>query len=655
MDDLPHGGCRGHPGRGSRTTGSAGSWQTFREYLDALDAAPHAIDVAAQVPHAALRVFAMGERGIDHAEVPTDDRDRPDGRSSRRRRSRRARVGFTTSRSRNHSASDGRITPSFSATDAELLGIAEAVGAPGKGVFEINVDTIDVERRPRAHASDLRGERAARCRSACCSARASRVTPTGGCSGASKRRAPTVWSCAARPRPDPTGLLMSLRGPGEPAGSVHRRSGRCAADATPSAAARAGACKARILAELTGDADTDRRDSRWPSSSATLRAMTGGRRSRSRSGGRGRRTRPRNSHTTSSSRAASSTCRSSNYVDGDLRARARDARASSHRARSVGRRGSLHHDRRLRLPDVPPRYWGRDAPAELRLPGRVGREAAVCRHGRARRPSRPRAWCNRAGGPISTSLILPPSVRPHPTLVDDLPGGGGRLVGRGSGYVATIVRGEVTFSTARTPERWLAAWPGSDVAPVSPPDRQQQPYELYPLRRGRRHPWPDRPPDHRQRRSPDRVPAARPRLPRRGGGRERRAGHSTDDALGRGRESRCRRPSERRQLGIHACGVWGIPDPNTLDRATVMLPELHVPAARRARHRLRRAVPDLRADGHRAAERRAAVRARPRAQPLLRRGLRRLPRPARAGRRHPDASPRRRRSPSSTTPSASSA
>ena len=54
-------------------------------------------------------------------------------------------LGFSTSRSRNHKASDGRITPSFSAGDAELLGIADAIGHTGKGVFEINVENTDVE------------------------------------------------------------------------------------------------------------------------------------------------------------------------------------------------------------------------------------------------------------------------------------------------------------------------------------------------------------------------------------------------------------------------------------------------------------------------------------------------------------------------------
>ncbi|HVM64837.1 MAG TPA: amidohydrolase family protein, partial [Acidimicrobiales bacterium] len=119
-------------------------WQTFPEYLDALDTAPHAIDVAAQVPHAALRVFVMGERGIDHAEVPSDDEIAGMARLAAEAVELGA-IGFSSSRSRNHVASDRRLTPSFSAGDPELLGIAAALARTGRGVIEINVDTSNLE------------------------------------------------------------------------------------------------------------------------------------------------------------------------------------------------------------------------------------------------------------------------------------------------------------------------------------------------------------------------------------------------------------------------------------------------------------------------------------------------------------------------------
>jgi N-acyl-D-aspartate/D-glutamate deacylase len=125
-------------------TGLGWEWESFPQYLDALDAVPHAIDVAAQVPHAPLRVFAMGERGIDHAEQPTADEVVTMGRVAAEAIAAGA-VGFSTSRSQNHRASDGRLTPSYSAGEQELLGIAEAIGRTGRGVFELNVENSDID------------------------------------------------------------------------------------------------------------------------------------------------------------------------------------------------------------------------------------------------------------------------------------------------------------------------------------------------------------------------------------------------------------------------------------------------------------------------------------------------------------------------------
>ena len=68
-------------------------WESFPEYLDVIDSTPHAIDFGAQVPHAALRAFVMGDRGADHAEVPTDSEIGDDGAARRRGdRSGRARL-----------------------------------------------------------------------------------------------------------------------------------------------------------------------------------------------------------------------------------------------------------------------------------------------------------------------------------------------------------------------------------------------------------------------------------------------------------------------------------------------------------------------------------------------------------------------------------
>jgi N-acyl-D-aspartate/D-glutamate deacylase len=115
------------------------AWEGFPEYLDALAEKPRAIDVAAQVPHAALRFYVMGERGADHTEAPTPDEIERMGTLTRDA-VRAGAIGFTTSRTRNHRASDGRFTPSLTAPQDELIGIARRMGEAGKGVFEIVTD-----------------------------------------------------------------------------------------------------------------------------------------------------------------------------------------------------------------------------------------------------------------------------------------------------------------------------------------------------------------------------------------------------------------------------------------------------------------------------------------------------------------------------------
>ena len=119
-------------------------WESFPEYLDVLDSGRHAIDVAAQVPHAALRGYVMGDRGADHTEVPTDAEIDTMGRLAAEAVQAGA-LGFSTSRTVAHRSTDGRPTPSLTATRDELLGIARAVGATGQGVFEVVADLVDLD------------------------------------------------------------------------------------------------------------------------------------------------------------------------------------------------------------------------------------------------------------------------------------------------------------------------------------------------------------------------------------------------------------------------------------------------------------------------------------------------------------------------------
>ena len=115
------------------------SWQSFPEYLDTLAGMPRVMDIGAQVPHASLRFFVMGERGADHAEVPTEAEIAEMGRLLEESLHAGA-LGFTTSRTVKHRAKDGRMTPTLSAAEPELAGLALAMKRAGKGVIEVNSD-----------------------------------------------------------------------------------------------------------------------------------------------------------------------------------------------------------------------------------------------------------------------------------------------------------------------------------------------------------------------------------------------------------------------------------------------------------------------------------------------------------------------------------
>jgi N-acyl-D-aspartate/D-glutamate deacylase len=121
------------------------AWESFPEYLDALAARPHDIDLCAQLPHGALRVYVMGERGARLGPATSEDID-----SMRRlteQAMRAGAIGFSTSRTLNHRTVTGDPTPSLRASEEELLGIALGIKDAGSGVIEFisDFDTPDAE------------------------------------------------------------------------------------------------------------------------------------------------------------------------------------------------------------------------------------------------------------------------------------------------------------------------------------------------------------------------------------------------------------------------------------------------------------------------------------------------------------------------------
>jgi N-acyl-D-aspartate/D-glutamate deacylase len=114
-------------------------WETFPQFMDSIAAMPRIMDVGTQVPHAALRLYAMGDRGANHLERPTAAEIGHMGRLLEEALNQGA-LGFTSSRTSKHRAGDGRLVPTLSADHAELQGLAQAMRRAGKGVIEVNSD-----------------------------------------------------------------------------------------------------------------------------------------------------------------------------------------------------------------------------------------------------------------------------------------------------------------------------------------------------------------------------------------------------------------------------------------------------------------------------------------------------------------------------------
>ncbi len=121
------------------------NWDSFASYLDALETRPHDIDFATQLPHGALRVFVMGDRGV--RLEPATERDIAEMRALSAEAMRAGALGFSTSRTLNHRTVKGAPTPSLRAGEDELVGIAMGMADAGRGVFQMitDFDTPDLD------------------------------------------------------------------------------------------------------------------------------------------------------------------------------------------------------------------------------------------------------------------------------------------------------------------------------------------------------------------------------------------------------------------------------------------------------------------------------------------------------------------------------
>jgi N-acyl-D-aspartate/D-glutamate deacylase len=119
------------------------NWESFPEYLDSIQDRAFDVDIATQVPHAPLRVFVMGERAADRD--PATPQDIAEMARLAREAIEAGALGFSTSRTINHKANDGTLTPTYVAASDELTGIASELGRAGIGVLQFISDFDDMD------------------------------------------------------------------------------------------------------------------------------------------------------------------------------------------------------------------------------------------------------------------------------------------------------------------------------------------------------------------------------------------------------------------------------------------------------------------------------------------------------------------------------
>jgi N-acyl-D-aspartate/D-glutamate deacylase len=110
-------------------------WETFPEFMDAVGKRELGMDVAAQVPHGAVRTYVMGERGANNEAATPEDIEQM--AEIVRGGMEAGALGFSTSRTIMHKAASGDPMPGTFAAEDELFGLGRVLGELGKGIFEL--------------------------------------------------------------------------------------------------------------------------------------------------------------------------------------------------------------------------------------------------------------------------------------------------------------------------------------------------------------------------------------------------------------------------------------------------------------------------------------------------------------------------------------
>ncbi|PQM50563.1 N-acyl-D-amino-acid deacylase family protein [Mycolicibacter virginiensis] len=120
------------------TDGLPWTWETFPQFMDAVDQRPRDIDVAAFLPHSPLRVYVMGQRGVDRE--PATPADLVQMRRLAQEAAEAGALGFSSSRLMTHRTKTGTQIPSYDASYAEILAISRGLADGGGGLIQFVPD-----------------------------------------------------------------------------------------------------------------------------------------------------------------------------------------------------------------------------------------------------------------------------------------------------------------------------------------------------------------------------------------------------------------------------------------------------------------------------------------------------------------------------------